>query len=198
MQTTRTSRYVIVIAARCLIGRWSGASFQRLMDPMRESVCKGCGRFFKESFARSGVRMKENTSCLALQYCSPASQANLETASSRCQLRASPQGAEGWLASLRSQLLPALSTSCTICTADRHLHLPRQVPLRPPMEEIVSGHKHGIGHLCQQSSWPWSGANLHWRELLGRAPNDVLERCSKSRLAATRKALNHVLPRGPL
>ena len=48
------------------------------------------------------------------------------------QIADSPQGAEGRLASVRAQLLPAVPPSRALPGTDRHLDLPRRLPLHRP------------------------------------------------------------------
>src|SRR6185295_13129502 len=47
----------------------------------------------------------------------------------------SPQGPEGRLAPLRTELLPALSPGGATCAAGRHIHLPHRFPLRHPRSD---------------------------------------------------------------
>ena len=83
-------------------------------------------------------------------------------AGARAQLRPAPagdqdpaQGAEGRLASVRAELLPALPAGGALPGAGRHLDVPRRIPLHRPAR--------------RQGALTWKRPSSSWRNFLGTA-----------------------------
>ena len=71
------------------------------------------------------------------------------------------QGAQGRLAPLRAQLLPALPAGGALPGADRHVHLPRRLPLRGACE-AGGGVRGGHGATaCMNDTWPQGQSRRH-------------------------------------
>src|SRR5258705_7299834 len=62
----------------------------------------------------------------------------------------SAAGEQGWLASVRAELLPALPACCASGGGGRHVDGPHRLPLRRPAEREVSAR---VGHSRISISW---------------------------------------------